>query len=440
MILGFGLCKAQQIIVKAHFGNIKSEKIYALCESQNGKMLLDSAKVLNNEFSFTINTKNYNGFIYLQGEEDFTQNPFVFFVNNNQKDTIFISSPSTVNLDSLRFKNSDANQLYHEGLKSLSKNSFKLYFLKSVLKNYHLRDNIYETNLKLNNNALKQYKKNNKKLQSKLKNLPTLAHYFKISEEFFYDVYYDQSDYSKLKHWLTQINNDTNLLNTDILEHVFKKFTTIVYNDSIPQLRMEKLLQDSFYSLINSFAINKKVLNKFGGIYLYFATQKSYYDAITDYIKKYSVSNLTTTLEKPKLVVGEKIKTIKGTSQQGYLVDINDFKSSYKLILIWSPECQHCLKTIKELDQIYSNIKKGAIGFYSFTPLKLDSSYKNVFTWNKSAVMNKGWENEFLTKYAINYTPLILILNNDNVIIEIPNDAEKLTMVLGKLGMLKNEN
>ncbi|MEI7978214.1 MAG: hypothetical protein WCI53_05165 [Bacteroidota bacterium] len=417
---------------------MQSKKIYALCESQMGKMLLDSAIVLNNSFSFTVNTKNYIGFIYLQGEEDFTNNPFIFYINGSQTDTLFILSPSTSNLDSLTFVNSDANKLYYEGIKNLNQNSFKLYFLKSMLNNYPFKDLVYKTNLQLSYKALKQFKKENQAQQLKLKNLPTLANYFNIHEQLFFDIYNEHHDYSKIKHWLQLINNDTNLLNTDILEHIFKKFTNTVYNDSMPQLKMESLFQDSFYSLINSFSISKKLLNKLGGMYLYFANQKSYYETITDYIKKYPFQDLTPPHEKPNLVVGEKIKTIKGISQKGYLVDINDFKSNYKLVLIWSPECQHCLKSIKELDEVYINVKKETIEFYSFSVLKLDSSYKNVFTWSKSASLINGWGNEFLVKYGINYTPLILLLNKDNVIIDIPNDAEKLTMVLGKLGVLKN--
>ena len=432
------MCKAQNVIIKAHFGNMQSKKIYALCESQMGKMLLDSAIVLNNSFSFTVNTKNYIGFIYLQGEEDFTNNPFIFYINGSQTDTLFILSPSTSNLDSLTFVNSDANKLYYEGIKNLNQNSFKLYFLKSMLNNYPFKDLVYKTNLQLSYKALKQFKKENQAQQLKLKNLPTLANYFNIHEQLFFDIYNEHHDYSKIKHWLQLINNDTNLLNTDILEHIFKKFTNTVYNDSMPQLKMESLFQDSFYSLINSFSISKKLLNKLGGMYLYFANQKSYYETITDYIKKYPFQDLTPPHEKPNLVVGEKIKTIKGISQKGYLVDINDFKSNYKLVLIWSPECQHCLKSIKELDEVYINVKKETIEFYSFSVLKLDSSYKNVFTWSKSASLINGWGNEFLVKYGINYTPLILLLNKDNVIIDIPNDAEKLTMVLGKLGVLKN--
>jgi hypothetical protein len=418
---------------------MQSKKIYALCESQMGKMLLDSAIVLNNSFSFTVNTKNYIGFIYLQGEEDFTNNPFIFYINGSQTDTLFILSPSTSNLDSLTFVNSDANKLYYEGIKNLNQNSFKLYFLKSMLNNYPFKDLVYKTNLQLSYKALKQFKKENQAQQLKLKNLPTLANYFNIHEQLFFDIYNEHHDYSKIKLWLQLINNDTNLLNTDILEHIFKKFTNTVYNDSMPQLKMESLFQDSFYSLINSFSISKKLLNKLGGMYLYFANQKSYYETITDYIKKYPFQDLTPPHEKPNLVVGEKIKTIKGISQKGYLVDINDFKSNYKLVLIWSPECQHCLKSIKELDEVYINVKKETIEFYSFSVLKLDSSYKNVFTWSKSASLINGWGNEFLVKYGINYTPLILLLNKDNVIIDIPNDAEKLKMIFSKLSLLKNE-
>ncbi|MES2654214.1 MAG: thioredoxin-like domain-containing protein [Bacteroidota bacterium] len=439
MFFYFGLCQGQNVTVKAYFGNIQSEKIYVLCESQKGKMLLDSATVLNNSFNFAINTKNYTGFIYLQGQKDFTNNPFIFYIDCNQKDTLFISSPSTINLDSLRFINSESNQLYYEGINSLNQNRFKLYFLQGVLNNYPFKDIVYQTNTLLKNKILKKFKKDNQKIRSKFKKSPTLANYFEIHEELFFDDYFHQSDYSKLKYWLLKINNDTNLLNTDILEHVFNKFTTTVYNDSITQLKMERLLQDSFYSLISSISINNKLLNKVGGMYLYFATQKTYYEAITDYIKKVQSQDLKIPFEKPKLVVGEKIKTIRGTSQSGYLVDINDFKSEYKLVLIWSPQCEHCLKTIKELDELYLNVKKGTIEFYSFSVLKLDSSFRNVFTWSKSASIHKGWENEFLTKYRINYTPLMLILNKDNVIIDIPSDVEKLSMVLGKLRLLQSE-
>lgn len=415
--------------------------MFALCESERGKMLIDSSKVVNGYFFISLYLKQYTGFIYLQGDNDFVTNPLMLYVSGKQNDTIEVKSTGINYNDSLCFKNSTSNELFYQLLKIFNLYAFKLYFVKELLKNYPLMDDVYLANKQLYDNLLKQFKKEHNLFQTKIKKvewLQTLANYALVQKELFLDTYLDKPNYLLIKRCLFRVNEDTALLNTDILEHVFRKFTMSVYNDSLPQMQMEKIMQDSFYSLINTYPFKRLLLKKFGGMYLDFLSQHDYYESITDYLPIFVNKQTSNPNFKPKLAVGEKIKTIRGLSQQGYFIDINDFKSDYKLILIWSPECEHCVKTVSELDKLYEQVKKNIVEFYSFSVLKYDSNYKNVFAWKKSAYLPNSRENTFLKTYSINYTPVILLLNKENVIIDIPPDAQRLSMILGKLGLLVN--
>ena len=127
------------------------------------------------------------------------------------------------------------------------------------------------------------------------------------------------------------------------------------------------------------------------------------------------------------------IPSIKGLSLQGNPVDINDALSEYKIIFIWSPECDHCARSMPDMNAIYEERKNSNIQFYGFSTLKLDSTTDHILKWKNSAMILLGWENEFLQKYAINYTPVILLLDKNNSIIDVPDDAIKLRIALLKL-------
>ena len=135
----------------------------------------------------------------------------------------------------------------------------------------------------------------------------------------------------------------------------------------------------------------------------------------------------------PKLNEGENVASIKGLSLQGKSVDINDFESDYKIIFIWSPDCDHCAKSMPEMNAIYEERKQSNIQFYGYSILKLDSTTDRILKWENSSMILLGWENEFLQKYGINYTPVILLLDKNNNIIETLEDGIKLRIALLKL-------
>ena len=91
------------------------------------------------------------------------------------------------------------------------------------------------------------------------------------------------------------------------------------------------------------------------------------------------------------------------------------------------------MKSMPEMNLIYEERKQSNIQFYGFSILKLDSSTQHILKWENSANILLGWENVFLQKYAINYTPIILLLDKNNNIIANLEDGLKLRIALLKL-------
>lgn len=85
------------------------------------------------------------------------------------------------------------------------------------------------------------------------------------------------------------------------------------------------------------------------------------------------------------------------------------------------------------MNAIYDERKESNIQFYGYSILKLDSTTNHILKWKNSAMLLLGWENEFLQKYGINYTPVILLLDKNNNIIGAPEDGIKLRIALLKL-------
>ena len=165
-----------------------------------------------------------------------------------------------------------------------------------------------------------------------------------------------------------------------------------------------------------------------------YLTRYSYYTALNNYVSNASYILAEYEPEiRPKLIAGETIPNIKGVTLKGEVVDINLVESDYKVIFIWSPECSHCAASMPDMNAIYEERKNSTIQFYGFSTLKLDSTTEHILKWKNSLMILLGWENEFLQKYYINYTPVILLLDRNNIIIDVPDDAIKLRIALLKL-------
>jgi thiol-disulfide isomerase/thioredoxin len=159
------------------------------------------------------------------------------------------------------------------------------------------------------------------------------------------------------------------------------------------------------------------------------------YYALNEYLL--NITDSTTSYTGKDLKPGIQVSNLKGKSQEGFLLDVATFKSEFKLIFIWSPECGHCNNMIEQLNQIYGMVNNNLIEFFSYSVLELDKlTNYTPFKWNKSSTLIKGWNNSFLIKYSINYTPLLLILNKNNTVIGVFAELNEMNDALVNLDLL----
>ena len=400
----------KRFYIKGTLHNVKSTKLYAFGESTGGKVLLDSVDITSGkQFKLMVKTRSYPGFIYLSSNIESFQEPLFFYIDGSS-DTIQFESFGTKFIDSITFIKNPANLVLYQLLK-----------LEKIYLN--------STDKKSQNKYLKEL--NNLQSMSD-DNLSTqfLYNYFSLK----YKLKTATTDRSIVKTSLIKINQHIDLLNTDILDYVFDKFIKNFESKSKLQTEMEITLQDTFLNMLKSYVFKEQLVLKFGNIFISYLTHKSYYTALGNYIS--NASYIQAEYEQkvwPKLIAGEKIEPIKGLSLKGNKVDVNEFESDYKVVFIWSPDCDHCAKSMPEMNAIYEERKQSNIQFYGFSILKLDSTTDNILKWKNSNMIFLGWENEFLQKYGINYTPVILLLDKNNTIIEAPEDGIKLRIALLKL-------
>jgi len=397
----------KRFYIKGTLSDIKTEKLYAFEESINGKVLLDSVSISNGkQFELMVKTRNYPGFIYLCSTTEIFQEPLIFFISENC-DTIKFNSRGTSFIDSISFINSDNTLLYR-----------------------HLKLEKKYAN-KTDKESLKKYAKELSSLKTGNEKHP--------SSKFLYTYFLIKHDLKTpnrtvAKESLIKINQQIELLNSDILEIVFANYIQTFENKNSHQTEMEITLQDSFLNLMKSHLFKQTLVVKFGTIFISYLQQKKYYTALGNYLSNapYIPAEYEPVVY-PKLIAGENIPSIKGLSFQGNPVDINEINSEYKIIFIWSPDCEHCMKSMPDMNLIYEERKQSNIQFYGFSILKLDSSTQQILKWGNSANILLGWENVFLQKYAINYTPIILLLDKNNNIIANLEDGLKLRIALLKL-------
>lgn len=400
----------RNICLKGNVQGKNSDQLLAYYESYYGKTLLDSFPA--SKFNKSLLTNAVPGFIYVYGNKEKPSKPLVLFVSD-LTDTIEFYSNSGMNYDSILFKNDQVNSLFYEYLRNRNK----------------LSGSQNSPNEKLWNDFEKENSNIIKKLKKKRASA-FLAEYITVQHDIQKMWYFQKSDYGQIKKILLKIDKNPALLNTDIPDSLFLRFVSAIY---CPE-NFEKIIEDSFFNLFNGYPFINDVITKFGFLYSSYLFTHAYNTAIQNYYTKfannpayYHIANA------PKLIKGEKITDIKGVRPGGQLVSIHDFKSTYKVIFIWAPDCSHCLASLPGMNEVYRKFKSERISFVSMSVIKLDSAFGNPFEWKDSYEIQYGWRNEFLVKYAIAYTPVILLIDKKDRVITVETEPSTLSQRLSEL-------
>lgn len=400
--------------LKGKIDGIFSGELYVHAESNNGKVLIDSFGFVGNEmFSHQIKNFKAPGFIYLKSSSGNLPQSFNIFFISIDADTIEFEATN----DSTIIKKDFANKALFEFIMECETKMRSLIYDKKDLDKLQKKEAII-------------YKKLNK-----VKATKALADYVFIFNEIFLSEYTKKMNINKIKEWLEMINKNPDLLNTNIVGKVFGSFTSFIEYYQLPKEKVERIFEDSFVKLYSNLNVSNELKLKFGNEYAEYLGNHKYFSALGNYITNYANFFTMPVYQNntKRLDPGVNIGNIFGKNILGETVNINNFHTDYKLIIIWSPDCGHCLEAIPEMNELFKKHQTKNISFVSFSMLKFDSGFVNPFDWKNSFSILNGWQNDFIVKYGLSYTPVFLLLNKKNEIIELDTEVGPLNLKLSKL-------
>lgn len=124
-------------------------------------------------------------------------------------------------------------------------------------------------------------------------------------------------------------------------------------------------------------------------------------------------------MEMQASLVGKKGPNVTSTDPSGKSRSIYDMKQDYIIVLLFNPECEHCIEETPQLLSLYNRLKRD-LGIYAIAIDTDDTKWRNF-------IQNFGiqeWTNVFdptnrsiYAKYFVDKTPEIYVLNPERTII-----------------------
>jgi len=415
---GYAQSGTKSFYLKGIIRGLPIGKIYVKAESPTGKVLIDSFAFTGNEIvTHQIKNLKATGFVYL------TSFPEIF---PGSIHTFFISAIT----DTINFEVTKDQKVITKDFANSALSDFN-----NCLGKYYQGNPLDKKRMKVLEKEVNPiYKKLNSNNSTKV-----LADYIFIKKEMELRKFMINYGTGKIKEWMELIGKDPELLNTDITVELFFAFQRSIgfdyYDNVSANKESEKIVQDSFVKLYSNLNVPNELKLKFGNLYSSYLSSYQYYTALGNYITNYANFMVMPVYQNntPRLDPGVNIGNIYGQNASGDTVQLNIFQTQYKLIIIWSPDCGHCLAAIPEMNELYKKFQTKNISFVSFSMLKFDSNFVNPFEWSNSFSILNGWRNEFIVKYGISYTPVLLLLNKKNEVVDLQTESSAMDQALIKL-------
>ncbi len=371
-------------------------------------------------FSFSSET-DYTGLLFLK-----TDKIVVELVTDNSP--IFFE----YDLDSNHFISlkSDLNILFQSGSFNVSKETIATN-LKKMLSFYNpINNKDFSKSLK---NEITRLEKLN--VSKDYEKYPFLNYFFNLSEK----VNNFSKNNKNLKEasvfFESTLKNDNSFLeNSGLLKNVLIAYYTSELSGVTDRSKVESKLD----SLTTKLLDNVVCESSRGQNILESSLELFKNSQIDTLYKKYLVKaeKLTCTIQNEKLKtliastsikVGSKATDYKFITTLNKKASLHEFKSKNKILVFYASWCGHCVKEMPKVIELYKNKKNKGVEFFLISLDDKKADYENFIkdfpNWNNYSEL-AGFESKIAKDFAIEGTPTIFLLDENNTIKAISHNIE----------------
>lgn len=111
---------------------------------------------------------------------------------------------------------------------------------------------------------------------------------------------------------------------------------------------------------------------------------------------------------------------LKCKNEKGEYVSLYDLKAKVKIVFLYNPDCDHCKKETPKLKELYNKWKSKGLEVYALNVEKENDkwiNFINEYQLNWTNVIDPKNESKFYSKYYIDITPGVYVLDPNNKII-----------------------
>lgn len=128
-------------------------------------------------------------------------------------------------------------------------------------------------------------------------------------------------------------------------------------------------------------------------------------------------------------------QNIWGIDPEGKKQSLYDLKTNFKIVYIYTPDCEHCQAETPKLRKVYDEWRDKGLAIFSVAAMAEREKWKNFrqkYGVNWVDVVDPQLESQYNTKYYIDVTPEIYLLDKNNIIIAKNLKPEQIGEVLRK--------
>lgn len=243
-----------------------------------------------------------------------------------------------------------------------------------------------------------------------------------------------------IQNWWHNVNlNDARLINIPGFERKLWGFMELYFDEKLDKEQQDSAIIEGVKTLMN-LNTDSTIKNYFRNTLYSDFIETDYYNT-SIFLEKFHIDGIPDLAPSEnkfsKIIVGSKAYDFKVEANNSNKVKLSKIVSNYKLVIFWSRWCPHCTEMLPELNKIYQNYKDK--GFETIA-VSIDNEVKD---WKSFIEENKlNWINmlepddgksTILSKYYVEETPMLFLLDKDLNIISRPSNAKQLEVKLKRI-------
>lgn len=248
--------------------------------------------------------------------------------------------------------------------------------------------------------------------------------------------------------WWKKVDlTDERLLNTPILiKNVWDYLENSICESSYDKEQQDSVFVARIASLLNT-AMGENARNQIVGSLCRGFSDSDYYGTLNYLLRNggNSAQELARNVElrakltlEETIAVGAKAFDFKVKPLAGKPFRLSSERSPYKLVIFWSVTCPHCTEMLPQLIAIYSDYADRGFGIIAVSIDEETGLWKKYIDekhtpWYNMQLNGDNYSNSIITRYNVDETPKMFLIDRNLKIISRPSSAEQLRLKLKKL-------